>query len=60
VRQGRWAGASGGLFGLGDMADEALATVPDQRGQTYAGFPHGMLTTHAETINNDLLTFIQS
>jgi non-heme chloroperoxidase len=28
--------------------------------KTYPGFPHGMPTTHADTINNDLLTFIQS
>jgi non-heme chloroperoxidase len=28
--------------------------------KTYAGFPHGMPTTHADTINADLLTFIQS
>ena len=28
--------------------------------KTYAGFPHGMPTTQAETINADLLTFIQS
>lgn len=28
--------------------------------KTYAGFPHGMPTTHADTINKDLLTFIQS
>jgi len=26
----------------------------------YPGFPHGMLTTHAEVINHDLLDFIQS
>jgi non-heme chloroperoxidase len=26
----------------------------------YHGFPHGMLTTHAETINPDLLAFVQS
>ena len=25
----------------------------------YPGFPHGMLTTHAETINPDLLAFVQ-
>jgi non-heme chloroperoxidase len=25
----------------------------------YKGFPHGMCTTHAETINADLLAFIQ-
>jgi non-heme chloroperoxidase len=26
----------------------------------YPGFPHGMLTTHAEVINQDLLAFIRS
>ena len=25
----------------------------------YPGFPHGMLTTYAETINPDLLAFIK-
>ena len=28
--------------------------------KTYNGFPHGMPTTHAETINADLLAFIRS
>jgi non-heme chloroperoxidase len=28
--------------------------------KTYEGFPHGMPTTHAETINADLLAFIRS
>jgi len=28
--------------------------------KTYAGFPHGMPTTQAETINADLLAFVQS
>lgn len=28
--------------------------------KVYPGFPHGMLTTHADTINPDLLAFIQS
>jgi non-heme chloroperoxidase len=27
--------------------------------KTYKGFPHGMPTTEAETINSDLLAFIQ-
>jgi non-heme chloroperoxidase len=27
--------------------------------KTYKGFPHGMPTTHAETINADLLAFLQ-
>jgi non-heme chloroperoxidase len=28
--------------------------------KVYAGFPHGMLTTHAEIINPDLLAFVES
>jgi non-heme chloroperoxidase len=28
--------------------------------KTYKGFPHGMPTTQADTINADLLTFIKS
>jgi non-heme chloroperoxidase len=28
--------------------------------KTYAGFPHGMPTTQAETINADLLAFLQA
>jgi non-heme chloroperoxidase len=28
--------------------------------KTYAGFPHGMPTTQAETINADLLAFLKS
>jgi non-heme chloroperoxidase len=28
--------------------------------KTYKGFPHGMHTTHSETINADLLEFIKS
>ena len=28
--------------------------------KTYSGFPHGMPTTQAETINADLLDFIKS
>ena len=27
--------------------------------KTYKGFPHGMPTTNADTINADLLTFLQ-
>ena len=26
----------------------------------YAGFPHGMMTTHADVINADLLAFFRS
>jgi non-heme chloroperoxidase len=28
--------------------------------KSYKGFPHGMLTTHAETINADMLAFFKS
>jgi non-heme chloroperoxidase len=28
--------------------------------KTYKGFPHGMLTTQADTINADILAFIKS
>jgi non-heme chloroperoxidase len=28
--------------------------------KTYKDFPHGMPTTHAETINADLLAFLKS
>ena len=28
--------------------------------KTYAGYPHGMLTTHADVLNPDLLAFIAS
>jgi non-heme chloroperoxidase len=26
----------------------------------YPGFPHGMLTTHADVINEDLLAFVKA
>ncbi|MNP68221.1 Non-heme chloroperoxidase [compost metagenome] len=28
--------------------------------KTYPGYPHGMPTTHADTINADLLAFVRS
>jgi len=34
--------------------------LPNGTLRTYKGFPHGMPTTHAETINADLLTFMRS
>jgi non-heme chloroperoxidase len=42
--------------------DAALLSVKLLRNGTlkiYPGFPHGMLTTHAEVINQDLLAFIK-
>jgi hypothetical protein len=38
----------------------AVKLVQNGTLKTYPGFPHGMPTTHADTINNDLLAFIQS
>jgi non-heme chloroperoxidase len=28
--------------------------------KTYQGFPHGMMTTHAEVVNADILEFLRS
>jgi hypothetical protein len=28
--------------------------------KTYPGYPHGMLTTHADVLNPDLLAFLES
>jgi hypothetical protein len=36
------------------------ASQGSSRETSYKGFPHGMPTTHAETINADLLAFIKS
>jgi non-heme chloroperoxidase len=33
--------------------------VPDNRLKIYPGFPHGMLTTNADVINPDILSFIK-
>ena len=38
----------------------AVELVQNGTLKTYPGFPHGMLTTHADTLNPDLLAFIQS
>ena len=38
----------------------AVELVKNATLKTYAGFPHGMPTTQAETINTDLLAFIES
>jgi non-heme chloroperoxidase len=38
----------------------AVELVQNGTLKTYPGFPHGMPTTHADTINADLLAFIKS
>jgi hypothetical protein len=46
-----------GSEGPGSLSAELL---PNGTLTTYAGFPYGMPTTHAATINADLLAFEQS
>jgi non-heme chloroperoxidase len=43
-----------------DSGPLSAKLLPNGTLKTYKGFPHGMPTTQAETINADLLTFIQS
>jgi non-heme chloroperoxidase len=45
------------------FADSAPLSVKLLKSGTlrvYPGYPHGMCTTHADVINPDLLTFVQS
>ena len=42
-----------------DSAPLSAKLLPNGRLKTYAGFPHGMATTHADTINADLLAFVR-
>jgi hypothetical protein len=43
-----------------DSGPLSAALVQNGTLKTYKGFPHGMPTTQAETINTDLLAFLQS
>jgi non-heme chloroperoxidase len=43
-----------------DSAPLTAELVQNGTLKTYPGFPHGMPTTEAETINADLLAFLQS
>src|SRR5256714_4570913 len=43
-----------------DSGPLSAALVQNGTLETYKGFPHGMPTTQAETINADLLAFVQS
>jgi non-heme chloroperoxidase len=45
------------------IADSAMLSsklVPNAQLKVYSGFPHGMCTTHHETVNADLLEFFTS
>ena len=43
-----------------DSGPLSAQLLPNGTLKTYHGFPHGMPSTHAETINADLLAFMQS
>ncbi|WFR97915.1 alpha/beta hydrolase (plasmid) [Rhizobium tumorigenes] len=45
---------------IDDAAKLSVKLVKDGTLKVYAGYPHGMLTTHADVLNADLLAFIQS
>jgi non-heme chloroperoxidase len=45
---------------IADSSPLAVKLVKNGQLKTYPGFPHGMCTTEAQTINADLLAFIQS
>lgn len=44
---------------IADSAPLSAALLQNGTLKIYPGFPHGMLTTHAEVINPDLLAFIE-
>ncbi len=43
-----------------DSAPLSAKLLPNGTLKTYAGYPHGMCTTHADVINPDLLAFVQA
>ena len=45
---------------IANAAHLSVKLVQNGTLKTYPGFPHGMLTTHADVINPDLLAFIQA
>ena len=53
-------GSDDQIVPIADSAPLAVKLVKNGTLKVYPGFPHGMLTTHADVINPDLLAFIQS
>ncbi|MPT22803.1 MAG: alpha/beta hydrolase [Starkeya sp.] len=45
---------------IGNSAHLSVKLVQNGTLKTYPGFPHGILTTHVDVINPDLLAFIQA
>ena len=65
----RWRQISVPVLAMNGDADQVPHDTPGPRAvklvkngtlKTYPGYPHGMLTTHADVLNPDLLAFIQS
>ncbi|OUJ16092.1 alpha/beta fold hydrolase [Acetobacter sp. DsW_063] len=44
---------------IADAALKSIKLLPNGKLKTYPGFPHGMLTVHADVLNADLLAFIK-
>ena len=53
-------GADDQIVPYADSGPLSARLVQNETLKTYKGFPHGMPTTQAETINADLLAFLQS
>jgi non-heme chloroperoxidase len=53
-------GHEGKIVPYADSAPLSAKLLKNGIPKTYQGFPHGMPTTHADTINADLLAFIKS
>ena len=47
------------LFSFQDGLDQSGSLLKHGTLKIYPGFPHGMLTTHADVINQDLLAFVR-
>ncbi|MBB3320013.1 MULTISPECIES: alpha/beta hydrolase [unclassified Rhizobium] len=45
---------------LADAALKSIKLLKNGKLKVYQGYPHGMLTTHAEVVNQDLLAFVKA
>ena len=45
---------------IADSAELAIKLLQQGTLKVYSGFPHGMCTTHPDTISADLLAFVKS
>jgi non-heme chloroperoxidase len=45
---------------IADSAELSIKLLKNGTLKVYPGYPHGMCTTHADVINQDLLAFIQA